>query len=141
MSNGEMDIGRRLQELMGLGPGWGEMGDETPPDREGIRRLITLYEGFRRELRPPLIFPTPDGNLQFEWDSEDLLELDPDLADLTGILYASDDEVTVDLGSEDGWRILLEITGRTDRPALSHRCTRCLLERMASTARLPFFSL
>lgn len=99
---------------MDLGPGWGETGDETPPDREGIRRLITMYEGFGRGLRSPLIFPTPDGNLQFEWDSEDLMELDLDLVNLTGILYASNDEVTVDLGSEDGWKILLGITGRTD---------------------------
>ena len=107
----ERDVGYRLRELSGLEGGWGETGREASPNKEMIQKLIDLYDEFGSEMRYPLIFPTPDGNLQFEWDSDDLLELDLNLSNLKGTLYVSDKEHSIDLNIEEGWGTLLNVVG------------------------------
>lgn len=107
----DRDVDYRLRELSGLKAGWGENGDEVAPDGGRIQLLIDLYDEFGADLEPPLIFPTPDGNLQFEWDSDRFLELDLNLSDLTGILYCGDEETGINLGSMDGWKGLIEKVG------------------------------
>lgn len=107
----ERDVDCRLRELSSLEGGWGETGREASLNKEMIQKLIDLYDEFGSEMRHPLIFPTPDGNLQFEWDSDDLLELDLNLSNLKGTLYVFDREHIIDLNLEEGWGTLLKVVG------------------------------
>jgi len=109
-----LDVRCRLLELASLNKGWGEYGDELPPDRERIDRLIELYDEFGPLLRNPRIYPMTDGNLEMEWESTDILELDLDLQTLSGVLYAGDKEIDIDLNGSEGWGRLISAVNEDD---------------------------
>ncbi len=106
-----LNVEYRLLELASLGEGWGEYGDELPPDRGSIDRLMDLYDEFGTSLRDPYIYPTADGNLELEWRSAELLSMDLDLRTMCGTLYAGDEEIDIDLNGSDGWECLIEKVG------------------------------
>ena len=105
----ELDVDYRLRELLDLKPGWGERGNEQPLNQEEVESLISRYDEFGSELRLPHIYPTPDGNLQFEWDSDCLMEMELNLSTLNGIIFTDDDEIPINLDSEEGW---IELIGK-----------------------------
>lgn len=105
----DLDVDYRLRELLDLKPGWGERGDEPPLNHDGVESLISKYDEFGSDLRLPRIYPTPNGNLQFEWDSEGLMEMELDLSTLKGTIFIEDDEFTVNLDSGEGW---IELIGK-----------------------------
>ncbi len=69
---------------------------------------MDLYDEFGSSLKDPYIYPTVDGNLELEWTSADLLSMDLDLRTMSGILYAGDEELNIDLNGPDGWECLIE---------------------------------
>ena len=107
----ESDVDYRLRELMSLEKGWGEYGDEIAPDRDRLNRLIELYDDLCPEMKLPLIFPTVEGNILMEWESDDLLEMEIDLWSMKGTLYRGDEETVLDLSSEEDWNTLSKMVG------------------------------
>lgn len=91
--------------------GGGENDDEMAPNAERIRLLIDNYDRFATGLRLPHIFPTVDGNLEFEWDSDDLSVLKVDLSTTQGIPYIDDGECKVHLESSEGWAVVITRVG------------------------------
>lgn len=114
VSDAALDVTSRLLELSSLEDGWGENGDEVAPDADRIRTLMDRYDGFATGLRLPRIFPTVEGNLEFEWDSDELSVLEVDLATMQGVLYTDDDECEVDLESSEGWATVISKVGADD---------------------------
>lgn len=57
----------------------------------------------------PISSPTIDGNVEFEWDVNAFLIMDVDLDTMDTVLYSGDDEVPLNLLSEDDWDRLRSI--------------------------------
>ncbi len=110
-----LDVNYRLMELTSMKDGWGEHGDEIAPEGELLHRLMDLYDGLCSDMRLPYIYPMVDGNIQMEWDSDDLMEMEIDLESMKGTLYHSDENTEIDLNSEEGWNRLSELVGSDDR--------------------------
>lgn len=106
-----LNVEYRLLELASLKRGWGEYGDELPPDSERINRLIDKYDEFGSSLKNPYIYPTADGNLEMEWKSADILSMDLNLQSLSGVLYSGDEEIIIDLNESEGWECLISKVG------------------------------
>lgn len=106
-----LNVEYRLLELASLKKGWGEYGDELPPNGERINRLIDKYGEFGSSLKNPYIYPTADGNLEMEWKSTDILSMDLNLQSLSGILYSGDEEIVIDLNESKGWKCLISKVG------------------------------
>lgn len=102
-----LNVEYRLLELSALKKGWGEYGDEEPPNEKRINHLIDLYDEFGSSLKNPYIYPTVDGNLEMEWKSANILSMDLDLQSLSGILFAGDEEIDIDLNRSEGWKHLI----------------------------------
>lgn len=113
-----LDVNYRLMELSSMRDGWGEHGDEVAPKGELLCRLMDLYDELCGDMRLPYIYPTVDGNIQMEWDSDDLMEMEVDLESMRGTLYHGDCETGIDLNSEEGWNRLSELVGSDDRRRL-----------------------
>ena len=111
VSNAGLDVTSRLLELSSLEDGWGETGDEVAPDADRIRTLMDRYDRFATGLKLPRIFPTVEGNLEFEWDSDELYVLEVNLATMQGVLYTDDGECYVDLESSEGWATVISKVG------------------------------
>lgn len=109
-----LDVNYRLMELSSLRDGWGEHGDEIAPKAELLHRLMDLYDEFCGDMRLPHIYPTADGNIQMEWDSDDLMEMEVDLGSMKGTLYLGDGDADIDLNSEEGWDRLSELVSGDD---------------------------
>lgn len=59
-----------------------------------------IVEGFG--FRPPQVFPTPEGGLSLEWDTDE--ELDAEIGpDLKGIMIWKDTAVLKDWAREESW--------------------------------------
>lgn len=106
-----LNVEYRLLELTSLRRGWGEYGDELPPDGKRINRLIDKYDEFGSSLKNPYIYPTADGNLEMEWKSTDILSMDLNLQSLSGVLYSGDEEIVIDLNESEGWECLISKVG------------------------------
>lgn len=79
----------RFDELRRLEDGWLD-GEGLAPFREGLDRVATMFNWYWPEnIEYPRIFPTPEGNILFEWDNGSSLEIL--LKDLHGDFIALDD--------------------------------------------------
>ncbi|WP_298248404.1 hypothetical protein [uncultured Christiangramia sp.] len=104
------DTGYRLEELSLLKDGWLE-GEGLSLDKNGIEWLSDkLDSNFNIEEIETYIFPTLDGNTQFEWSSDNWeVSLKVDLKERKGTLHKlnlrddSDFEKSLDLNLEDSW--------------------------------------
>lgn len=110
-----LDVPARLEELSNLKPGWldGEQGE--PIDYQALKWLGEAFENnYNSEKFPlPATFPTPDGNIQFEWSINKYeISLAVTLADRLGQFYAyntetSDEKDTaLQLSENKGWQQL-----------------------------------
>lgn len=81
----------RVLPLMELKAGWME-GDGSPLSIEGLNWLTTCIENFLPDEFPvPGVYPTPDGNILFEWISEQWdVSLEVDLENQTGYFHLLD---------------------------------------------------
>lgn len=122
----EFDVPSRLEELSLLKVGWldGSQGESLSTD--GVRWLSETFEKYydSDNLPLPAAYPTPDGNVQFEWSLGAWeVSLEVDLAsknsEYFGFNTATNDEKScpLDLNEEVNWRelndFLLEITSKT----------------------------
>ncbi|MBF0407243.1 MAG: hypothetical protein HQM10_07810 [Candidatus Riflebacteria bacterium] len=110
-----LDVQARLEELAALPDGWldGEQGGSL--DSKALKWLGTTFENsFNSEKLPlPAAFPTPDGNVQFEWSlNENEITLEVDLITKKAAFYAintnnhEEETAELDLNSSDGWNNL-----------------------------------
>lgn len=113
-----LDVPARLEELSNLKPGWldGEQGE--PLDCQALKWLGETFENnYNSEKFPlPATFPTPDGNIQFEWSINKYeISLAVTLADSVGQFYAYNTETsdekdaTLHLSENQGWQQLNEL--------------------------------
>lgn len=117
-----LDVPARLEELALLPQGWldGEAG--APLDPAGIKWLGGVFEqSYDSDTLPlPATFPTPDGNIQFEWSlNGQEIALTVDLATRQGAYYAlhtqTQAEIAEDLNltSSDAWQHLNHLIAHT----------------------------
>ncbi len=59
-----------------------------------------------------MVFPTSEGNLEFEWSADTMIVMDIDLAMMKGTLYTEDSEYPVDLRGEEGWILITTEVGK-----------------------------
>jgi hypothetical protein len=119
-----LDVPSRLIELSYLPAGWldGEHGDVI--NRDGLQWLIEAFEtNYNIEILPlPATFPTPEGNIQFEWSINDYeaslnVELSTKKAEFYAIQITTESETVhdLDLDTDEAWGILnqlmMEING------------------------------
>ena len=110
-----LDVSMRLDELRKMKDGWLD-GEGVAPDREGLEWFETMMEDYYPEDLPlPYIYPTGEGNLQLEWDMENLdVSLEVDLSTHEGELHILNltteetTEVKYHLNDADGWNALIE---------------------------------
>lgn len=108
------DIPFRLEEIANLKRGWfNGFGKEF--DSIKLDELANSFENkFNGELPLPSVYPTPDNNIQFEWDLGDfdvslLVNLNDDFDGEIHILNHKSDEDSskaLKLNSEGGWNDL-----------------------------------
>ncbi|TVR37771.1 MAG: hypothetical protein EA392_11810 [Cryomorphaceae bacterium] len=123
----EFDVPSRLEELSLLKSGWLDGNQGAPLNGEGLNWLSEAFENFYNsdDLPLPAAFPTPEGNVQFEWsfdNNEVSLEVDfkTQNADYFELDTASKKENSeqLNLTEEGDWKklneLLLEIKGRTE---------------------------
>ena len=111
-----LDIHAQLEELRLLKQGWFD-GEGTPFDPEGMSWLEeSVRDHFRADLPLPHIFPSPDGQILFQWRTPaKSASLEIDLADRTGYWHILDTRTKedadgdIDLGDAEGWG---ELAGR-----------------------------
>lgn len=114
-----LDVPDRLDEFLGFQKGWFD-GEGEEFNRNDIAWLSDSFrEYFNTETYLPYTFPTPQGDVQFEWKNgpHDLTAY-VNLKTKTAQLYynnihddALDWDRGIDLGSEDGWgQLQKEIT-------------------------------
>ena len=109
-----LDVASRLEELAQLKQGWLD-GDGVELSKEGLKAIeADLNFRFSDDKMLPLIFPTPNGGLQFEWSiSDHVLALEVDLitrkGDWTDVNLETDDivEREFDLNQDEDWQYLL----------------------------------
>lgn len=95
------DIGARLQEIAALKPGWcdGEGGRFDVGELRAVWDL--LHETYPDELSLPYIYPKPNGELLFEWDTGvGDLSLEYDVSAKRGYLHLMADDEENDRESE-----------------------------------------
>jgi hypothetical protein len=110
-----LDVSMRLDELRKMKDGWLD-GEGVAPDREGLEWFETMMEDYYPEDLPlPYIYPTGEGNLQLEWDMENLdVSLEVDLSTHEGELHILNltteqtSEVIYQLNDADEWHALIE---------------------------------
>lgn len=121
------DVPSRLEELSLLKQGWLDGSQGEPLNRNGLNWLSETFEDYYNsdDLSLPAAFPTPDGNVQFEWSFEsNEISLEVDLAtqkaDYFELDTASKKEKSeqLNLADEGDWRklneLLLTIKGQAE---------------------------
>lgn len=121
------DVPSRLEDLSLLKSGWLDGSQGEPLNRDGLKWLSETFENYYHsdDLPLPAAFPTPEGNVQFEWSfdsSEISLEVDlvTQKADYFDLDTASKKEKSeqLNLADEGDWKKLnewlLAIKGRTE---------------------------
>jgi len=110
-----LDVQARLEDLSLLSDGWldGEQGKSL--DTEAIKWLGDTFENsFNAEKLPlPATFPTPSGNVQFEWSFDDYeISLEVNLDTKKAVFYALNIKNNVEeteelnLSTSDDWNKL-----------------------------------
>lgn len=105
-----LDIPSRIEDLKKLNNGWLD-GQGLAIKTEGVNWFSTFFgEKFTSDLPLPYLFPTPDGNIQLEWNSESQsLNIEIDLETKKGISFQIskvDKKITeseLDLNNDSGW--------------------------------------
>lgn len=109
-------VAARMDEIAQLQAGWFE-GGGTVPDASKLSSVSEkLIADYPEKLPMPLIAPTQDGNLLFEWNTEGDPSLDVDLALLQASFHAfgengEDLEQDFELDAS-GWQALFAFLGR-----------------------------
>ncbi len=112
----DFDVPARLEELAFLKQGWFD-GEGVPLGIQGIDWLSkTFDENFDPTMPLPATFPTPDGNIQFEWSLGDWeaslkVDLQTHLAAYEELDLSSDSDNVerLNLDIEDGWQRLNQL--------------------------------
>jgi len=110
-----LDVQARLDDLALLADGWldGEQGKSL--DSDALKWLGSTFEnGFNTEKLPlPATFPTPPGNIQFEWSFNDYeISLEVFLETKKALFYAlniknnAEETEELDLNFNDDWNKL-----------------------------------
>lgn len=103
------DVRLQIRELKLLREGWLDGEDAPPPSPAGLDWLESAFEaGFEYELPLPYVFPTPDGDVQFEWDGGNgslIVEIDLERksADWRAKQAGERRRGTFDLSAAEGW--------------------------------------
>ncbi|MBQ9537032.1 MAG: hypothetical protein IJU79_04485 [Desulfovibrionaceae bacterium] len=106
------DVSARLLELSHLQFGWLEANYGEPLSKNFLNWFDSAYKQyFATELPAPYIFPTPEGGITLEWQSERHIEISVEINCKTRIgefVSAKKDqdemtEETVDLNNAKGW--------------------------------------
>lgn len=114
----EFDVPSRLEELSMLKQGWLDGDEGEPLNEEGLTWLSESFEKFYNSDDAPLpaTFPTPDGNIQFEWSLGDIeISIEVDLitkkADYFEFDVKSGKETVeeLNLSDEADWKKLNEL--------------------------------
>ncbi|MCO5250955.1 MAG: hypothetical protein M9949_05990 [Candidatus Kapabacteria bacterium] len=113
-----LDLSSRLTELSFLKSGWldGEIGNAI--DKDGLEWLIEAFEtNYNSEALPlPATFPTPEGNIQFEWSVNDYevslkVEIPTKKAEFYAIQITTESETAhdLDLDKPEAWIMLNQL--------------------------------
>lgn len=102
-------LAARFEALSNLNDGWLD-GGAVAPDKEKLLlvadRVVRLFPD---HLPPPVVVPTPDGNLLFEWDGKGEPSLDVRLRDMNAEFHAftsgaAEVEASFLLSEENAWQ-------------------------------------
>lgn len=98
----------KFDRLFALENGWYE-GRGVAFDKAQLTFVAVKLSAGYPDLTPPLITPTPEGNLLFEWDVPGSPSVDLELASLRAEFHAltpdgSDIERDFTLKTDDDWR-------------------------------------
>ncbi|WP_206832737.1 hypothetical protein [Alicyclobacillus fructus] len=62
------ELQAQLDKLLELRDGWLD-GEGRAPNKRRLKRLFRMLDTFYPSRLPvPYVYPTPDGNVRFEWD-------------------------------------------------------------------------
>ena len=109
-----LDVGARLDLLKNLKPGWLDVDQGKQLSSERLEALTSLFEKYYgNDLTPPFLFPTEEGNVQAEWQTESYnITLEVDLETLDSELLLADRhgdndvEMEISLSDAEGWKQL-----------------------------------
>lgn len=111
-----LDVSARIDQLLLLRDGWHD-GEGHAPTRDGLRWFASAWESHWPSESPlPRLFPTPEGGVQAEWTVGQVsISAEVDLVTKCAALLAvnaqsgdiTNDE-TVNLASDDGWKIIAQ---------------------------------
>ncbi len=113
-----LDVPARLEELSLLKQGWldGEQGD--PLDIDSIKWLGETFDKWYdgENLPLPATFPTPEGNIQFEWTLNHheislMVNLENQTAEYYSLNTQSKDDISesMDLNKDEAWVRLIQL--------------------------------
>jgi hypothetical protein len=108
----DYQLATRFEELSALNDGWHD-GQGRALDAGHLDRIASKLVGYYPDSIPlPLIVPTPEGNLLFEWHVAGYPSLDIDLTAMTADYHAfhsekGDIEESFPLTEAEGWSQLL----------------------------------
>jgi len=117
----DLDVQFRLDELSLLKDGWLE-GNGISPSDDGLSWISESFDKyFHPNLDLPYIYPTPDGNIQAEWEMKNWsVTLDVQLNNKIGYYHAFETisskeiERDINLSTESGWSELNILLGSLD---------------------------
>lgn len=94
-----------LEDILKLKDGWYNQSGKAPQLNSMALRLL---ENYPVNLIPPVIIPTPEGNLLLEWHTVGGPSVDLDLTTLTARYHSfngdeADIEQSFDLSDENAW--------------------------------------
>ncbi len=106
----QLDVPLRLVELANLTDGWLD-GDGIAPTHEGLEWLSGSFDTqYAPDLQLPYLYPTPEGNVQAEWNLGDwsvsvVFDLRQRSADFQALHLKTDESLDehFDLDVADGW--------------------------------------
>jgi hypothetical protein len=115
-----MDVSVRLDQIALLEEGW-YYGEGIKVDAESLKAFNIIFNAnFEKELPLPATFPSIDGNIQMEWNSNvHDISLKINLADQTAELHhlnlVTDEEFekTVNILSSEDWIFLNDFIKNT----------------------------
>jgi hypothetical protein len=119
----DYQLANRFEELRGVQDGWHD-GQEQAPDREKLDIIASRLIGhYPEKAALPVIIPTPEGNLLFEWNAAGDPSMDVELSTLQADVHAfqadgGDMEGHFDLSKTEEWpKMFALITQITGQPA------------------------
>ena len=120
----DYELAAKFEEFSGLSDGWYD-GQGKAPDKEKIEQLAVHMIGHYPESLPlPVIVPTPEGNLLWEWNAEGDPSVDIELDSLTASFHAfnpggGETERTFELGDASNWPAFFDFLQASIAPHLS----------------------